>query len=66
MLPTNRAARDNVEAVSKAEHRKLLAEVAQVSTLRESNEMLRSKLGDAERRSRTAEDRCVRPSTSMA
>ncbi|CAN0518544.1 unnamed protein product, partial [Ectocarpus sp. 12 AP-2014] len=50
-----RAATESVEAVSKAEHRKLLEEVAQISTLRESNDMLRSKLGDAERRSRTAE-----------
>ncbi|CAM9512123.1 unnamed protein product, partial [Ectocarpus sp. 4 AP-2014] len=50
-----RAATESVEAVSKAEHRKLLDEVAQISTLRESNDMLRSKLGDAERRSRTAE-----------
>lgn len=55
-----RAATESVEAVSKAEHRKLLEEVAQISTLRESNDMLRSKLGDAERRSRTAEGRCVR------
>ncbi|CAN0383463.1 unnamed protein product [Ectocarpus fasciculatus] len=50
-----RAATESVEAVSKAEHRKLLEEVAQISTLRESNDMLRSKLGDAEHRSRTAE-----------
>ncbi|CAM9345119.1 unnamed protein product [Scytosiphon promiscuus] len=50
-----RAASETVGAVSKTEHRKLLAEVAQISTLRESNDMLRSKLGEAERRQRSTE-----------
>lgn len=59
-----RVASETVGAVSKTEHRKLVAEVAQISTLRESNDLLRSKLGEAERGQRSTAQRygCTRGS----